>query len=71
MKNYWVFGLYPLSGILKSKEHNISETGSVSILRCRGTPTLLDPLERANFSHWTFRIYMLTKFNYEIFIRDG
>jgi hypothetical protein len=28
-------GLCPLSGILKSRKHNVLETGSVSILRCR------------------------------------
>jgi hypothetical protein len=27
------FGLYPLSGILGSREHDVSETGSVSLLR--------------------------------------
>jgi hypothetical protein len=33
-QDYWVFGLCPSSGILKNtKEHNISETGSVSDLR--------------------------------------
>jgi hypothetical protein len=30
--NYWVSGLCPSSGVLKSKEHNISESGSVSNL---------------------------------------
>jgi hypothetical protein len=25
-QNYWVFGLCPLSGILKIREHNVSET---------------------------------------------
>jgi hypothetical protein len=32
-KNYWVFGLCPLSSILKTRKHNVSETGSVSVLR--------------------------------------
>jgi hypothetical protein len=33
-QDYWVFGLCPLSEILKNtKEHNILETGSVSLLR--------------------------------------
>jgi hypothetical protein len=32
-QNYWVFGLYPSSNILKTREHNISEAGSVSVLR--------------------------------------
>jgi hypothetical protein len=32
-QNYWVFGICPYSGILKYRKHNVSETGSVSILR--------------------------------------
>jgi hypothetical protein len=36
IQNYWVFGLRPSSSILKTKEHNVSETGSVSILRWEG-----------------------------------
>jgi hypothetical protein len=33
-RNYWVFGLRSSSGIRKElKEHNVSETGSVSVLR--------------------------------------
>jgi hypothetical protein len=32
-QNYWVFGLCPSPGILKARKHNMSETGSVSILR--------------------------------------
>jgi hypothetical protein len=32
-QDYWDFGLCPRSGILQNiKEHNVSETGSVSIL---------------------------------------
>jgi hypothetical protein len=48
-QNYWVFGLCPSSGILKTRERNVSETRSVSILRWVGrkTPTQLGPLERA------------------------
>jgi hypothetical protein len=38
-QNYWVFGLSPSSGILKNtREDNVSETGSVSVLRRRGIP---------------------------------
>jgi hypothetical protein len=33
------------------KKHNVSETGSVSVLRWGKTPTLLGPLERANLNH--------------------
>jgi hypothetical protein len=32
-QNYWVFGLLPLSGIVEARKHDVSETGSVSILR--------------------------------------
>jgi hypothetical protein len=33
IQNYWVFGLSPLSGILGTRKHDVSETGSVSVLR--------------------------------------
>jgi hypothetical protein len=32
-QNYWVLGLFPSSGILENGKHDISETGSVSVLR--------------------------------------
>jgi hypothetical protein len=32
-QNDWVFGLCPSPGILKTREHNVSENGSVSVLR--------------------------------------
>jgi hypothetical protein len=32
-QNNWVFGLCPSSGILKTRKHSVSETGSVSVLR--------------------------------------
>jgi hypothetical protein len=32
--NYWVFGLCPSSGIVGTRKHDVSETGSVSVLRC-------------------------------------
>jgi hypothetical protein len=35
------------------KKHNVSETGSVSILKWGKTPTLLGPLERANLKNKT------------------
>jgi hypothetical protein len=28
LQNYWVFGLCPSSGILETRKHNVSETGS-------------------------------------------
>jgi hypothetical protein len=39
----------------KTKNHNVSETGSVSVLRWMGQdkPTQLGPLERASLNHWT------------------
>jgi hypothetical protein len=33
-QNYWVFGLCPSSSVVETRKHNISETGSVSVLRC-------------------------------------
>jgi hypothetical protein len=32
-KNYWVTWLWPSSGILNTRKHSISETGTISILR--------------------------------------
>jgi hypothetical protein len=32
-QNYWVFGLCPSTGILGTRKHDVSETGSVSVLR--------------------------------------
>jgi hypothetical protein len=28
-QNYWLFGLCPSSGILETRKHNVSESGSV------------------------------------------
>jgi hypothetical protein len=38
------------------KYHNVSEAGSVSVLRWMGQdkPTQLGPLERASLNHWTW-----------------
>jgi hypothetical protein len=45
---------WTLSGVLETRKHNVSETGSVSILRWEEkTPTQLGPLERPNLNHWT------------------
>jgi hypothetical protein len=33
IQNYWGFGLVPPSGILENRKHEVSETGSVSVLR--------------------------------------
>jgi hypothetical protein len=32
-RNYWIFGFCPLSGVLKTRKHKVSETGSVSVIR--------------------------------------
>jgi hypothetical protein len=32
-QNYWVFGLFPSPGILGTIKHDVSETGTVSVLR--------------------------------------
>jgi hypothetical protein len=32
-QNYWVFGIFLSSGILETRKHKVSETGSVSVLR--------------------------------------
>jgi hypothetical protein len=57
VQNYLAsFGLCP-SSVCGSftKDHNVSETGSVSILRWmgQGRPTQLGPTERASLNHWT------------------
>jgi hypothetical protein len=56
-QNYWVFGLFSSSGILGTRKH-VSETGSVSVLRCGGKEDTaqLGPLDRANLNHWTSEI---------------
>jgi hypothetical protein len=33
LQNYWVYGLFPSSGILETRKHDVSETGSLSVLR--------------------------------------
>jgi hypothetical protein len=65
LQKYWkwitgFFGLFPSSGILENRKHDVSETGSLSVVRWGGkTPTQLGPLERHNLTHWTFRIYLM------------
>jgi hypothetical protein len=36
IQNYWFFGLFRSSGILQTRKHDVSETGSVSVLRRKG-----------------------------------
>jgi hypothetical protein len=31
-QNYWVFGLFPSPGILGTRDRDVSETGTVSVL---------------------------------------
>jgi hypothetical protein len=33
-QNYWVLGLFSLSGILENRKHDVSETGYVSETSC-------------------------------------
>jgi hypothetical protein len=53
-QNCWVLDFAPSSGILENRKHDISETGSVSVLKWRGEKALtqLDPLERVNLNQW-------------------
>jgi hypothetical protein len=39
-QNYLVFGLFPSSGILGTIKYDVSETRSVSVLRCGGEGAL-------------------------------
>jgi hypothetical protein len=51
VQSYWAyFGLAPSSCMWKTQDHNVSETGSVSVLWWTGQdkPTLVGPLERAS-----------------------
>jgi hypothetical protein len=69
-QNYWVFQLFPSSGILESRKHDVLETGSLSILRWKGekTPTQLSPLERANLNHWTTPVIALVLLHLVMFV---
>jgi hypothetical protein len=62
-QNYSVFGLFPSSDILETRKQDVSETGSVSVLRWGGmTPTQLGPLERANLDQQFWRIIHLNEY---------
>jgi hypothetical protein len=44
--NYWFLGLFPSSSIVENRKHDVSETGSVSVLRWGGgggDPDLVGP----------------------------
>jgi hypothetical protein len=49
--DFWTFSIVRYS---RKHKHDVSEIGSVSVLRWKGekTPTQLGPLERANLNHW-------------------
>jgi hypothetical protein len=56
----WVFLTFPSTGVLENRKHDVSESGSVSVLKWGGqdtysvkTCTQLGLLERANLSRWT------------------
>jgi hypothetical protein len=36
IQNYWIFRLCPSSGISNTRKHNVSETGSLSVLKREG-----------------------------------
>jgi hypothetical protein len=70
-KNYWVFGLFPSSGNLQNRKHDVSETGSVSVLKWEGkTPTQLVLLERANFNQWGRKQFQFPKRRVFYFIEN-
>jgi hypothetical protein len=45
-QNYWVFGLCQSSGILETRKHDVSETGSVSVLRRGGRHLVRHPTDQ-------------------------
>jgi hypothetical protein len=45
----------------KTREHSVSENGSLSLPQVKGeTPTLLRASGRANVNHWTTRVSITT-----------
>jgi hypothetical protein len=57
---FWTFSI-----VRYSKKHDVSETGSVSVLRWRWgrrQPTQVGHLERANLNHWTRKILCCTTY---------
>jgi hypothetical protein len=53
IKSDGLVGCIHRSEFQKTRNHCVSQAGSASFLRCRkGTPTQLDPLERASLNHW-------------------
>jgi hypothetical protein len=65
-QNHWVFGPSPSSGILGNRKHDVSETGSVSVLRCvggGGNTYSVGSLDRADINHWTTPVRFTQLFN--------
>jgi hypothetical protein len=54
-QDYWGFWTFPLSGILETRKHDVSETGCFrpQVEGGNKTPTQLGPLERADLNYWT------------------
>jgi hypothetical protein len=38
-QSYWIFGIFPSSGVLETIKLDVSETGSVSVLKLEGEDT--------------------------------
>jgi hypothetical protein len=56
IQDHWVSEIRPSSGILNVRKRNVSGLDLFpSSDEGRETPTLLGPLERANFNHWTIQ----------------
>jgi hypothetical protein len=60
LRNCWLFGLCPSSDIVDTRKHNVSETGSVSVLRWGGGGTYIVGSLRANLNHWITSIRFTT-----------
>jgi hypothetical protein len=43
-QNYWVFGLFPSSGIVGTRKHDVSVAGSVS----ESSPTEIEPVSETS-----------------------
>jgi hypothetical protein len=58
-QNYWVFGLVHRP-VFKKLENNVSEIGSVSVLRWGETPNLLGVIEKPDMNHQTTYVRFIT-----------
>jgi hypothetical protein len=59
---FWNLSIFQYSKKKNTREHNVSETGYFCP-QVRGETPPLDPLERANFNHWTTYISITTAIN--------